>query len=253
MKISTRQAFQHHLKRQYSLRLHMFAILLATTLSGILFSKSLLFFDVIDFRIRYPLVVIFSYLIFFVCIRLWLSCISSFRQSKTSATDWIDFPDPSFAGEIRNALPSIHGSGGQFGGAGASGSLDVPEQSLVDTASLPESPTSIGEGVAEALGDDNIIIVVIVLVALVSTILISAVILLYGAPAILAEAAFEGVLAASLIKRTQTISDKAWAGSVLKATWKPFAVTIGVAFIAGIVLHSYFPNAVRLADILGKM
>jgi len=48
----------------------MFAILLATTLSGVLFSKVLLVLGVVDFRVRYPLVVLFSYLVFFVCIRL---------------------------------------------------------------------------------------------------------------------------------------------------------------------------------------
>jgi hypothetical protein len=109
---------------------------------------------------------------------------------------------------------------------------------------------TVGDAVG-ALGDDDII-AVIVLVILIGTILISTIILLYSAPAILSEAAFEGLLAASLIRRTRTISEKAWAGSVLKTTCKPFAVTIGMAFIAGVILHSHYPNAVRLADILWR-
>jgi hypothetical protein len=40
---------------------------------------------------------------------------------------------------------------------------------------------------------------------------------------ILAEAAFQGVLAGSFIKKTQSISERSWAGSIFKATWKPFA------------------------------
>jgi len=102
------------------------------------------------------------------------------------------------------------------------------------------------------LGDDNIIVAIIVLAVLVITILVSTVLLLYSAPAILAEAAFEGVLAASLIKRTRVICDKAWAGSTLRTTWKPFAVTLGVSFFSAVVLHSCFPQAVRLSDILWK-
>ena len=263
MKIPIRQAFQKHLQRRYSLRLHMLAILLATTLSGILFSKVLLLFDVVDFRVRYPLAVVFSYLVFFVCIRLWLSCIASIKQSKTSVADWLDLPTPSFRSGAEKVLPSIHRGGGQFSGAGASGFFENPDVTLVETTALSDSQPTLGEGASKgigdavgeaagALGDDNIIVAVIILVILVATILVSAVLLLYGAPAILAEAAFEGVLAASLIKRTRVISDKAWTGSILKATWKPFAVTLGVAFFSGAVLHRCFPQAVRLADILWK-
>jgi hypothetical protein len=263
MKMPLRQAFQKHLEHQYSLRLHMCAILLATTLSGILFSKTLLLFDVIDFRVRYPLAVFFSYLVFFACIKLWLSWVSSVRESKTSVADWFDLPTTSFRSGTGRAIPPFHGGGGQFSGAGASGSFDSPQTAFVETAALSGSspgsgespPEGIGEvagGVADVLGDDNIIVAVIVLVVLVATIVLSAILLLYGAPAILAEAAFEGALAASLIKRTRAISDKAWAGSVFKATWKPFAVTLVIALFGGAVLHSYYPEAVRLADILWK-
>jgi hypothetical protein len=259
--IPIKQAFQQHLERRYSLRLHMLAILLATTLSGILFSKMLLLFGAVDFKVRYPLAVVFSYLVFFICIKLWLFWIASVRDSKTSVADWLDLPAPSFRGGAEKVIPSIHGGGGQFSGAGASDVFNSPDPTLVETAVLSDSSPALGGGapdgvgdavgeVAGALGDDNIIVAVIVLMVLVASILVFAVLLLYGAPAILAEAAFQGVLAASLIKRTRAISDQSWAGSILKATWKPFAVTLGVAFFGGAVLHSYFPQAVRLADIL---
>jgi hypothetical protein len=38
----------------------------------------------------------------------------------------------------------------------------------------------------------------------------------------------------------------------LKATWKPFALAMGVAFFAGLVLHAYNPAAAKLADIFVK-
>ncbi len=262
-KVSLRQAFKRHLQRHYSLRLHMIAILLTTTLSGVVFSKVLLLIHVADFKVRYPLAVLLSYLVFFACIKLWLSWIASIKASKASASDWFDIPLPSYRGGVEKVLPPIHGAGGEFSGAGTSDSFDSPDTNLVETAVLSDpsgtpgggSSEGIGGAVGEAasaLGDDNIIVAIIVLAVLVATILVSTILVLYSAPAILAEAAFEGVLAASLIKRTRVISDKAWAGSILKATWKPFAVTLGVAFIGGAVLHSYFPQAVRLADILWK-
>lgn len=110
---------------------------------------------------------------------------------------------------------------------------------------------ALGEA-AGALGDDNVIVAVIVLIVLVATVLASTVYVLYDAPAILSEAAFEGVLAASLIRRARAVSDQTWVGGIFRATWKPFAVTVGVAFFSGLVLHSCFPKAVKLADILWK-
>jgi hypothetical protein len=108
---------------------------------------------------------------------------------------------------------------------------------------------SVGDAIG-SLGDDDVTIAVIVLAVLVATILFSAIYVLFNAPAILSEAAFQGFLAASLIRRTRAMSDHLWVGSILRMTWIPFAVTIGVAFLAGLVLHSHFPEAARLADIL---
>ena len=256
MKIRIRKAFKKHLERRYSLRLHMVAILLTTALSGVLFSKVLLFFGVLDFRIRYPLAVLFAYLVFFGCIRLWLSWISSFRESKTSTGDWLVdiIPNPSFRGSAGKEIPSFHGGGGRFSGAGASASFEsiLADSQRTSAGGASEGVSKVLGEAAGALGDDNIIVAVIVLVVLVVTILASAAFLVYGAPDILSEAAFEGLLAASLIRRARVISETAWAGSILKTTWTPFAVILGVAFLSGVVLHSFFPHAVKLTDILWK-
>jgi uncharacterized membrane protein YgcG len=131
MKIPIKQAFLKHFQRQFSLRLHMFAILLATTLSGILLSKVLLILGVVDFRVRYPLSVLFSYLVFFACIRLWLSCIASANRAKTSVFDWLDLPGPSPRGGGGSVF---RGGGGQFSGAGASGSFEKPGMAFVETS-----------------------------------------------------------------------------------------------------------------------
>ncbi len=241
----------------------MLAILLATTLSGALFSKVLLMCNMADFRIRYPLSVLASYLVFFFCIRLWLSCISPHRSKKANVVGSLDFPSPSGRGSGGGGAPLLRGGGGQFSGAGASGSLEGHDAAIVETGILSETQSTpvsassggVGDAVGDglgALGDDDIIVAVIVLAVLVATIFFSAVYVLYNAPAILSEAAFQGFLAASLIRRTRAMSDHSWVGSVFKMTWKPFAVTVGVAFLSGVVLHSYFPEAARLADILWK-
>jgi hypothetical protein len=73
--------------------------------------------------------------------------------------------------------------------------------------------------------------------------------LIYSAPAILSEAAFECVLAGSLVKRSRQMNDPDWMGSVLRATWVPFAVVLVIAVAAGWVLHAYYPEVTRIADL----
>jgi hypothetical protein len=254
----TKEKFQKHLERRYSLRLHMLLVLSATALSGILFSKMLLVFDVADFRIRYPLSVALSYLVFFVCVKLWLCCISPFKADKRTTLDWLDPAVSSGGGSGGGGVQPLRGSGGQFSGAGASGSFAGRDAAAVETGlmSTSSSPTAsaassgIGDVAADAagaIGDDNIVLAV-----MVGAVLFSAVYVLYGAPAILSEAAFEGFLAASLIKKTRAMSDQSWAGSVFRGTWIPFGVTVVVTFLCGAVLHHYFPKAVSLTDILWR-
>jgi len=263
MKILNKEVFQKHFKHQFSLRLHMLAILLATTLSGALFCKVLLICSVADFRWRYPLSVLASYLVFFCCIKLWLYCISPSRSKKTNVLSGLDLPSSSGRGSGGGGAPLFRGGGGRFSGAGASGSLEGNNAAVVQTGILAQSqpapvsssPGGVGHVVGDglgSLGDDDTIVAVIVLAILVATIFFSAIYILYYAPAILSEAAFQGFLAASLIRRTRAMSDHSWLGSVFRMTWKPFAVTFAVAFLSGVILHSYFPGAARLADILWK-
>lgn len=259
----TKQAFQKHLQRRFSLRVHMFVILVATILSGVLFLKIMVMLGVADFRIRYPLSVLLSYLVFFACIKLWLLCISPNRSDKTNTIGWLDLSLPSNRGSGGGGVPSFRSGGGQFSGAGASGSFEGHNAAIAETGLLstpkPTPANSASDGIggvvgeaADALGDDNVVVAVILLVVLVATVLGTTVYVLYNAPAILSEAAFQGFLAASLIRRTRAISDQGWVGSIFRTTWKPFAVTVGVAFFSGVVLHWYFPEAVRLTDILWK-
>ena len=256
-----KQAFQEHLQRRFSLRLHMSIILLSTTLSGVLFSKILLIFGVVDFRIRYPLCVLFSYLIFFICIRLWLHCISPSRIGRSGALDWLDLPI--FRGSGRGGASSIRGGGGQFFGAGASASFEGHDTAITETALLTTSqttpsgsaPDGIGEVVGDAvsaLGDDHIIVALIVLAS-------------WLPQSWLPPSTFFTGRLQSCLKRLSKVSlrpllSNGHEQSVIrhglgvssKLRGRAFAVTAGVTFFSGIVLHSYFPQAVKLADILWK-
>jgi len=119
--------FVRRFQKRFLLRFHMSLILLATCLSGVLFSKLLLYLGVHGPLIRYPLVAALSYLLFFVFIKLWLWYVSTTTETKTRQTvdavveNTVDLaPDPFrlFSG-TSPSLESFAGGGGSFGGGGA--------------------------------------------------------------------------------------------------------------------------------------
>ncbi len=258
-----KERFLKHFRQRHVLRYHMGVILFATGFSGILISKLLFVLHVDNFVLRYAIAVILSYLVFFVCIKLWLLYISPKRATKSNLADWLDIPVPS-GGSSGESIPVLHGGGGKFFGAGASGSFDahssiateMPVSTIAEGTSGGISGVGdVVSGAADAVGDEGGIIgivVLAVLAALVATILGGALYIIMEAPVILSEAAFEGLLAVSLVKKTRAIDGENWMGSVFKTTWIPFAVTLGVAILVGLFLHEYFPEAHRLLDILKK-
>ena len=93
-------------------------------------------------------------------------------------------------------------------------------------------------------------IVLVVLAVLLFSVLGVGVFLIWQAPAILAEAAFNTVLAASLVRSAKRMHEPDWVGSVFKATWKPFAVVFSLALVAGSAMHHYLPKAARMLDVI---
>lgn len=239
----------------------MALILIAVTFSGLLASKLFHILHMESMAIRYPLAVLFSYLFFFVCVRLWLMWVTWTKSSTSGSSGWIDIPVPSgSSGGGGASLP--RGGGGNFSGAGASGSFNEEGASAgarlvsaVPAGDVSDSPAS-GSGstlgaAADILDGDSVgaIVAIVILVTLVATILGSAVYVITEAPLILSEAAFDGLLAASLARRTRNFGEE-WVGGIFRQTWKPFVVTLAVAFFAALVLHHFFPMATSLTEVL---
>lgn len=262
MLLKRKDTFTRDFKQRHPLRFHMSAILVATGLSGVLASKFFLFLHIDNLVLRYPLAVLIAYLIFFLCVKLWLWHVTPRRVSESRWTDWVDLPSSSPGGSGGGDFPSLHGGGGDFSGAGASASFDVDASIVSETpiATVSENSSGIVEGVGEvvgeaagALGEEAGVVGIVVLAALaavVATVLGSAIYMIAEAPVILSEAAFEGLLAASLVNKVRIIDDEDWIGSVFKTTWKPFVATFAVALVAGFILHMYFPGATKLSEVL---
>lgn len=252
-----REVFRKRFGRRYSLRFHMSLILVVTALSGALTSKLLLMCDVGNLAVRYPLAVAFSYLIFFVCIKLWLLYVSPSGAVRKGAAqeDWLAVPDGS-AGVAHGTVSVPEGSG-EFSGGGASGDYEVDSHAVAEVggpsvAGNAGGSSSGGAGIGDAADgfDGEGFVILLVLGALVAVVAGAAIYVVVQAPAILSEAAFEGLLAASLVKKARMIDDRNWVGSVFKATWGPFVLALFVAAFGGLLLHNYFPEAHRLKEIL---
>jgi len=253
-----RQKFIASFTKRSSLRLHMTLILMATTMAGVLASKVLLTIGLHNVALRYPITVLFAYLVFFTAIKIWLwlmtdAPLSSSRDSGSSRLDGFDIPIPSGGfGELPFS------SGGAFDGGGASAgfgdTLGEMASGVGDSVgSAGDVVSGVGGVVSGALDDEVGLLLVVVLgllAALLFSVLGAGVFLIWQAPAILAEAAFDAVLATTLVRSTRRMNEPDWMGSIFKATWKPFAVVLALTIVAGWAMHHYIPEAARMMDVI---
>ena len=73
--------------------------------------------------------------------------------------------------------------------------------------------------------------------------------LIYQAPAILVEAAFEAALAAGLVRATRGMGGSDWRRRLFSATWKQFLALLMLALGVGWAAQHWCPAAVKLADL----
>ena len=266
-----KEKFTERLKRRFPLRQHMTLILTATGLSGLLTTRILLALGVESIVIRYPLAVLFSYMIFFLLIKLWLRYISAPpplrpNEKKNIVADALSNIDIPIDGGIMIPSPGtgggFSGGGGQFSGAGASGGFDDMGAVITEGPGSAMSETGgsvvgdVAEGAASALGDEGglaAIVVMAVIGAVVAVVIGAGVYMVYEAPLILSEAAFEVVLAATLVRSSRAMNEPDWIGSVFRTTWKPFGVSIMVALIGALVIHSFYPNVTRISELVRQV
>ncbi len=255
-----RQKFKQRFTKRVFTRFHMFLILLGTILSGVIFSKILLIAGLQHMMIRFIIVLTFAYLSFFFFMKLWLYYLTApFRKNRQvrnllDAVDVINGP-PHFL--TKSGEQVVNGHGGEFGGAGASGSWEnvgcASDMSVSED--MTGSAESIGETTAETAGEaisglaDEGGILLIPLALLLLAIFGGGIYLIYEAPVIISEAAFELILATSLIKKARKIDNPNWIGSVFRSTWLTFSLTLAITIIAGWALVAYCPQAAKITEI----
>ena len=206
----------------------MTVIVLATTASGLLVSKILLEAGLTNVLIRYPLSVVGAYLAFLGMARLWSSYV--LRRGEAGAFDWLDLLDGGSWPERSGA--DAFGGGGS-GGAGASGSWE---------------PAAIHDGGID-LDLGELAVVVIVFIGLMMVVLGAGIYVIYWAPEILPEVAFNVALASCLTGAAKKAQSKAWIFGVARSTRIALAMVLVTSFGFSLALRHECPGAAKLTDV----
>ena len=238
-----RRRFAGRITARFFVRFHMGLIFVATVAAALVTSRVLLGIGVDSLMLRYAIATAGAYLVFFVLVRAWI-----FYVARLAPHDGhLDPPDSSPSGH--GSGPSFHGGGGQSGGGGASGSFD----SSVDEVPVLRTTGDVGGGKGGGWDlpfdlDDGLIFVIALLV-LIAFLGGAAVWLVWQAPVILPEAAFEALLAGGLVRAARRGESRGWARGVLRATVIPFVLVLLAATFVGWAAHRACPEATRLADV----
>jgi hypothetical protein len=271
------QRFCAVITHRYFIRAHMGVMLALVVLTGLLSSRALLHLGLTNMAVRYPVAVAASYLVFFGLVRLWLvyvcraALVRRRAGSGGSSGDW--FPDVSLesgggSGGGSGSLGKLAGGGGRFGGGGASASfadgegsaaravLPIPapgDASSQTSGSSSASSFHLGSGKGGGGGgggDGDGLLLLVLFVLLVAAVAGAGIYLVYQAPVILSEAAFQAVLASGLARGARSSHDPGWAGSLGKSTILPFLLVFALSGIFGYQAHKRCPSASTAREVL---
>jgi hypothetical protein len=261
------------LEHRFFLRLHMAAILGGTLLVGLGATRLLYALHLRNMAVRYAMSVTLAYSAFLGLIKIWLwyidfCAIRARAQSGKSGDDWFDCLNfsssgsSSFSASTDGVGDSFGSGGGKFGGGGASGSWGEGEPAtsnnlMAATVGSSQRSSSGGKGGGSSKGgggggdlDLGELWLIVLVVAVVLAVIASFAWIVYAAPAILGEVAFNAALAAALTRRTHQASCGRWIGGVLRSTAIPYVLILALTITMGWYAQKYCPSATRLTDAL---
>jgi hypothetical protein len=267
-----RAAVAAMLHSRFALRFHTSILLLWMFSAGLLTSKALFALGVHSLFLRYTIAIVVAYGAFLLGVRIWLAYVGARgigtgarRQVNDRSTDGsIDLPDFAPRGGTSHVFG---GGGGTSGGGGASASFDgdmAPPANVLAVEGTGLSATGGGgggnssmlSGVGDVVGDigggdDGCLIAfaIMIVVGLIALVIGGAFFVVSMGPEILIDTAFNAMLAGGLIKAGGKVSDPGWFGSVIKATWIPFAIVLGTTWAFAVAAAMLTPQAHTFGEV----
>ncbi len=250
------------LSEHFLLRLHMTVILGGTIGAALAVTHLLLIVHLNNLAVRYGIAIGAAFAAFIVFVRFWLWYVAfcaaaAAKRGASKADDWFNALNfsgsgvnvPSFGGGSSDG-PSLGEGGGKFGGGGASGSWGEPSTQPVLAVAAPQSSGGGGGKVGgfsiPDLGDDGAVVVVAII--FIGAIAVAAVYLIYAAPVVLSEAAFQATLAVTLTRHAKNMSRSGWVGSIVRSTALPFLLVLALGIGLGWFAQKRCPTATRLHE-----
>lgn len=252
------------LRSRFALRIHTSVLLLWTFSAGLLTTKAMLLLGVQSMFLRYTVALAVAYAAFLAGVRIWLWYVGAHevradprfggtRKADGKSNGSLDLPDFSSGGG--SPAEVFRGGGGSSGGGGATSSFDAggaPQPNLMIMETPPVTGgggigsggggggdggtlSKLGDigGIGDLSGDDGCLIAfaVMIVVGLIALAIGGAFFVISMGPEVLIDAAFSAMLSGGLIRSGARVSDPDWIGSVIKGTWKPFAIVLVMIWI----------------------
>ncbi|HUS05509.1 MAG TPA: hypothetical protein VMZ52_04395 [Bryobacteraceae bacterium] len=233
--------FKKRLARRYFVRFHMGLIVSAAAAAGFTASKLLLETGLTSLPLRYPLAVLVGYLAFLGLTRLWVARVLPFRSTRRAwdaeyLEDIIDLPE--------SGSDAVIYGGGDSGGDGASESWET-------SGVISEAHAGSSGGISFPSLDidlDEGWWILALLAALMVVLFGAGAYVIYAAPEILPDVAFNVLLASSLHKAAKRAEQQGWVRGIVRATWIPLTVVLLTTLAFALAIHRHCPAAVKLAD-----
>jgi hypothetical protein len=256
--------------KRYFIRLHMTVMMALVLLAGLLASRALTYAGLRNMGVRYPAAVVVSYLAFLGLVRLWIAYVARVSRKKSARSggpDSLDLGDivpgnlvssggSGGSGGSGNAVGELVSGGGRSGGGGSSMSFADGNLAARQAVALPMprsggSSSSSHSGFSVDLDGDGVWLLIL-FALFVGAIFGAGIYVIYQAPVILSEAAFQVVLAPGLVKTARSSHEPGWLESVFKKTVIPFALVLVLAGIFGFEAHKKCPGASTFRQAFGQ-
>lgn len=229
---------RQHLQQLGWPRLQMALIVALTGAAGFLASHLLRLAGIDAMPLRYPMAVLLAYGVFLLLMWIWI------RWRWDNVLDGLS-PDvgsgsPSPRGSA--VEPPWSGVGGRSGGGGASASWN--ESARVNGDDAGELPLT-------GLAEDEAglpLLAILGLVALVATVLLASVWIVWSAPVLMAELLVDAAIAGGLYRRMQGMREQGWWRVCVTHTIWPLLGLLVFFTVVGWLAQELAPGAVSLAQ-----
>lgn len=263
------------LASRFFIRCHVMLIALWSLSIGVLASKLLWLAGLSSLPLRYGLGTVAAYCGFLLAVRAWLAYVglpggrreSGEKPARASdgadgvvdLVDWLPLPRGGAGGVARGAR-AVAGQGGTFDGGGASGDFEVAAASdlsgLADISEAgKEAVKEAGSGAADLLDGaadaDDLFGVILLALGLLAAAVLGAAYVFSQGPLMLAEIAFEALLAGGLLRVAHRADEAGWLRAAVRVSARPALVVAALAIGLGFALQHWFPQAQSLAQALG--